>query len=75
MLDINEQDISKWSYYDSMIRSQNIQKGFEKYPKLEENIVEMIKNDQLDRARDLRDGLPKIIESGQELVKTYFRKD
>ena len=29
----------------------------------------MIKNDQLDRARDLRDGLPKIIESGQELVK------
>ena len=42
MLDINEQDISKWSYYDSMIRSQNIQKGLRNI----QNRGEHCRNDQ-----------------------------
>ena len=63
MVDHDEVDISRWSYYDEYLKSNKIKKGRKKYPEMDELIVENIKDGSIPRAMDLRDQLPAVCAS------------
>jgi len=60
MVDNDEVDTSRWSYYDEYLKSNKIKKGRQKYPGMDAHVVEIIKSGAIERAMDLRDQLPTV---------------
>jgi len=75
MIDAQEQDISKWSYYDAFLRSRKLRTATEKYKGLEGKIVRMIRHDQFPRAADLRDKMPLIVETGNKITNKLISNE
>jgi hypothetical protein len=71
MVDSQEQDINKWSYYDSLLRMRKYKQKVAEIPALETRVVKLIKAGAFSKASDLRDNLPKIIESGDKNLKKF----
>lgn len=63
MIDHNEKDVNRWSYYDEYLKSNKIKKAREEYPELDKLVVEKIKSGDISKAVDIRDGFKKICES------------
>lgn len=69
MVDNDEVDISRWSYYDEYLKSNTIKKAREKHPEMDALIVKSIKSGDIERAMDLRDELPTVCGSAPILKK------
>jgi hypothetical protein len=54
MIKQNDLVASQWSYYEELLKNRSILNAIEKTPKLEETLVEQIKNGELETARDIR---------------------
>jgi hypothetical protein len=63
MVDNDEVDTSRWSYYDEYLKSNKIKKARKKYPEMDALIVKNIKDGKIERAMDLRDQLPTVCAS------------
>ena len=63
MVDNDEVDTSRWSYYDEYLKSNKIKKARKKYPEMDTLIVKSIKGGHIERAMDLRDQLPTVCGS------------
>ena len=63
MVDNDEVDTSRWSYYDEYLKSNKIKKARQKHPEIDSHVVKSIKNGTIDRAMDLRDQLPTVCGS------------
>jgi hypothetical protein len=63
MVDNDEVDTSRWSYYDEYLKSNKIKKARKKYPEMDALIVKSIKDGKIERAMDLRDQLPTVCAS------------
>jgi len=63
MIDKGEKDLNRWSYYDEFLKSNKIKKARDKYPKLDDLVVEKIRSGDIPRAVDIRDGLKLICEA------------
>lgn len=63
MVDNDQVDTSKWSYYDEYLKSNKIKKGRKKYPAMDALIVKNVKSGKIKRAMDLRDQLPAVCAS------------
>lgn len=70
MIDNDEEDISRWSYYDEYLKSNKIKKARKKYPEMDDIIVSDIKSGNIPRAVDLRTQLPTVCAS-QAILKRY----
>ncbi|MDD4001078.1 MAG: ParB N-terminal domain-containing protein [Bacilli bacterium] len=75
MLDNNDSRSSKWSYYEEYLKSPSINKAREKYPCLDNTIVEWIKTDSIKEATDIRkiSELAKFAPNDKKINK-YFEK-
>lgn len=71
MLDINERDVGKWSYYDEYLKSTKIKKARKAYPQLDELVVKKIRSREIERAVDIRDGLKKIVEAKGNVLERF----
>jgi hypothetical protein len=69
MVENNEEDINRWSYYDEYLRSNKIRKAREKFPELDKLVVKKIRSEEIERAMDLREQLPVICANGRVLNK------
>jgi hypothetical protein len=69
MSDKNENDVSRWSYYDEYLRSTKIRRVREDHPELDDMIVNKIRSEEITRAMDLRDQLPVICSTPKVLNK------
>jgi len=69
MIDNDEEDINRWSYYDEYLKSNKIKRAREKNPKLDSIVIEKIRNAEIARAVDLRDCLPAICATPKVLMK------
>jgi len=69
MVDNDEVDINRWSYYDEYLKSNTIKKARKKYPEMDALVVNSIKSGDIDRAMDLRDQLPTVCGSAPILKK------
>lgn len=72
MVKHQDNDVSRWSYYDELIKSTKIGKHREKYPEFDEVVVQKIKSGEISRAVDVRDGLKKICVAGDKAVSTFL---
>lgn len=69
MVDNDEVDINRWSYYDEYLKSNTIKKARKKYPEMDALVVKSIKSGDIERAMDLRDQLPTVCASASILKK------
>lgn len=69
MVQNDEDDINRWSYYDEYLKSIKIRHAREQYPQLDKLIIKKIKSEEIARAVDLRAQLPVICSSPKVLGK------
>ena len=69
MTENNEEDVTRWSYYDEFLKSLKIGKVRDKHPELDTLVVEKIRSGEIERAMDLRDQLPAICNVPKALSK------
>jgi hypothetical protein len=75
MLDHNDTDQSKWSYYYEFLRSRKIKKVRDSYVNFDDLIVEKIKSGEIAKAVDVRDELSRICDGPPSLVKRFANGD
>lgn len=72
MVDHDENDVSRWSYYDEYLKSNAVKKARQKTPGLDEEVVKKIRSDEIETAKDVRDKLVKVLDvakAGPQPVK------
>ena len=74
MLDHNEADTSKWSYYDEYLKSATIKKARLSNKNFDDLIVEKIKSGEIARAVDVRDR-PPVISSAPKTLQKFSKSD
>ncbi len=73
MIDAGDRQSNRWSYYDELLKSRRIAKAKELYPEFIDVIVEKIKSLEIERAVDIRDRLPLIVEAGGNTLKRFVQ--
>lgn len=74
MLDHDERDTARWSYYDEYLKSRTIRKARLMHPSLDDLIVEKVKSGEIMRAVDVRDRLP-VICGAPKVLKKFVHRD
>ena len=69
MLDHDETDTARWSYYDEYLKSRLIRKARLGQPRFNALVVEKVKSGEIARAVDIRDRLPVICAAPKVLKK------
>ena len=75
MLDKNERDVNRWSYYDEYLKSNKIKKARDEYPELDQIVVNKIRTGEIAKAVDVREGLRKICEAGGKTLHKFASKN
>lgn len=73
MIEKNDLDPEKWSYYDEMLKSSTIAKEIEKDPELETLLVNQIQSGEIENAVDIRK-VTKIAKAKTKKSKKAFEK-
>lgn len=71
MIDHDDRDPARWSYYDEFLKSRKIRKAREEIASFDHFIVSEIKAGNIERAVDLRDKLPTICAGNPKILKRY----
>lgn len=72
MVDHDENDVNRWSYYDEYLKSNAVKKARQRNPDLDGVVVKKIKSKEIETARDVRDKLVKVLDvakAGPQPVK------
>jgi hypothetical protein len=64
-----DEDVNRWSYFDEYLKSTKIGKAREKYPQMDDLVVEKIRSKEIKKAMDLRAYLPVIATTPRALTK------
>lgn len=75
MIDNDEDDVNRWSYYDEYLKSSKIKKARQNYEALDEVVVEKIKSGEISKAVDIRDELQKLCKGPAKYVKKFVEGD
>ncbi|HUT03241.1 MAG TPA: ParB N-terminal domain-containing protein [bacterium] len=67
MVDHEENDVKRWSYYEEYLKCRAIGRAREAYPRIDQVVVKKIKNREIPRAVDIRDKLKAIVKSNRAL--------
>ena len=62
MVDHDENDVNRSSYYDEYLKSNAVNNARQRNPGLDEVVVKKIKSDEIETARDVRDKLVKVLD-------------
>lgn len=71
MFNVDDRNPERWSYYDELLKSR-FNHTRELYPQFDQKITGMIQNEEIERAVDVRDGLPKIVKVGGNTLKKFM---
>ena len=63
MIDAEDDNTSRWSYYEAYASSKKLKNQRENVPEFHERVVSLIKADKFPRALDMRDKLPDIMRN------------
>ncbi len=72
MLEVDDRNPERWSYYDELLKGRRFNHTRELYPQFDKKITEMIRSEEIERAVDVRDGLPKIVKVGGNTLKKFM---
>lgn len=71
MLERDERDVSRWSYFDEYLKSNKIKKARRQFPQLDDLVVAKIRSGEIEKAVDIRDDLKKIVEAGGKVLERF----
>jgi hypothetical protein len=71
MIDHNETEVTRWSYYDEYLKSSKIKRARKKHPELDNVIVKGIKSQEIGKAVEIRDHLPIICSGPAKNLKRF----
>jgi len=74
MVDHNEEDPDRWSYYEEYLKSRKVQKTRQENPQLDKIIVAKIKSGEIKKAVDMRDKAVKVIAVGGKTLRKFMDK-
>lgn len=74
MVKHNETGVSRWSYYDELLKSRAISATRETHPEFDKVIVSKIKSGEIAKAVDIRDKVIKIATVGGKTLKSFIKK-
>ncbi len=72
MVDHNENDVNRWSYYDEYLRPNAVKKTRQENPDLDKVVVRKIKGGEIRTAMDVREKLVKVLnvpKAGPQPIK------
>ncbi|WP_243361600.1 ParB N-terminal domain-containing protein [Fundidesulfovibrio terrae] len=72
MLNANDRNPERWSYYDELLKGRRFNQARDLYTNFDHKITEMIQSEEIERAVDIRDGLPKIVKIGGNTLKKFM---
>lgn len=72
MLEVDDRNPERWSYYDELLKGRRFNHTRELYPGFDKKIADLIQNEEIERAIDVRDGLPKIVKAGGNTLKKFM---
>lgn len=72
MLDYDDRDPTRWSYYDELLKGRRFDHARELYSDFDKKIAVMIQDESIERAVDIRDNLPKIVKVGGNTLKKFM---
>ena len=73
MIDTGDRQPNRWSYYDELLRPRRFSKAVEKHPEFIDVVVEKIKTGDIERAVDIRDRLPLIVNAGGNTLRRFMQ--
>lgn len=71
MIDHDDQDVNRWSYYDEYLKSSKIKKARQNFESLDAVVVQQIKCGDISKAVAIRDDLPKLCKGPSKYLKKY----
>ena len=71
MLDHEERERERWSYYDEYLKSRKIEKARQEFPDFDDFIVGEIRSGRIPTAMELRDRLPVICAGPTKTLRRY----
>jgi ParB/Sulfiredoxin domain len=72
MIKCGDNKVDRWSYYFEYLRSNKIKKVRNVDPRMDKVVVGMIKGGRVDRAADIRDKLPKVVDAGGKTLNRFL---
>ncbi len=72
MLERDQGDRTRWSFYDEYLRSNKIKQAREEHAGLDDFIVDQIKTGRIPKAMELRDRLPVICAGPAKVLKRFM---
>lgn len=75
MVDHNEEDPQRWSYYEEYLKHRKVQQQREENPDLDIAIVKKIRAGEIPRAVDVRDKVVKIVAVGGKTLRKFIEKE
>lgn len=72
MIDHKDYNTNRWSFYWEYIRSTKIRKMRESYDGFDDTIVQKIKSEDIAKAVEVRDKLPKLASAPKKVVRKFL---
>lgn len=73
MVDNNDTIQSHWNYYEQYVTNKGIKEYRDKFPEMDDRIVDQIKTGEIKQAKDIRDKLGKIAKSSDKVSNRIMR--
>ncbi len=75
MVQHNDNDVTRWSYYDEYLKPSATKRARLERPELDKVVVNKINSGEIPRAVDVRDRLSPIIKAGGKTLNTFISSD
>ena len=72
MVENDEEDVQRWSYYDEYLKSKKIAKARDDHLEMDQVIVEKIKTGEIPKAVDVRSKVVKIASVGGKTLRKFL---
>lgn len=74
MLYHDENDVTRWSYYDEFLKHRDISEARKQHAGLDEAFVAKVKSGEIPKAVDVREKMTKIADAGGKVVKAFIEE-
>ncbi len=73
MVKYNDRAAHRWSYYDELLKSRDIQRAREQNPEFDKVVVKKIKTGEIAKADDVRKKVQKIAKAGGKTLTKFLQ--
>ena len=72
MVDHEDNNVDRWSYYEEYLKSRPIKKARSDHPEFDERFVTAVKSGEISMAIDVREKVAKVARAGDRTIKIFL---